>query len=146
VEVILRQNVKEIGRAGEKVKVADGFARNFLIPKGLAVPATHKNMDLVEREHDLEQLRKSKDLRKAQELSQKIRKISCTIVKQVSEGEKLFGSVTAQDVAKSLENEGIFLDKKQVILDEPIKSLGIYPVKIRLAPEIESVLKVWVVK
>lgn len=146
MEVILSQNVKSLGKAGDKIKVADGYARNFLFPKGLAVPLTDKNLEAIQQKKKAEESQKIRDQKKAQELAQHIKKISCTIVKQVTEGEKLFGSVTSLDIVKNLASEGIHLDKKQVIIDEPIKSLGIYPVKIKLAPGIETVLKVWVVK
>jgi large subunit ribosomal protein L9 len=146
MEVILCQNVKSLGKAGEKVKVTDGYARNFLFPKKLALPCSDKNFEKFRIQQEQEEAGKAREVRKAQELAQKIKKISCTIVKQVGEGEKLFGSVTVQDIVKSLSAEGIVLEKKQIILDDPIKTLGIYPVKIRLAPGIESVLKVWVVK
>ncbi|MBN1552152.1 50S ribosomal protein L9 [bacterium] len=146
MKVILRQAVDNLGKAGDCVKVANGFARNFLIPKGFAYEESDANVKLLKKERELAEIRKNKDLIKAQDLAKHLRKMSCTIVKQVSEGDRLFGSVTQQDIVKALENEGIKLDKKQIILDEPIKSLGIYPVKIKLATEIDSVLKVWVVK
>ena len=146
MEVILKQNVKNLGKVGDRVKVANGYARNYLIPRGLAIEASKQNIKKFEMEQRLDEIRKNRDLIKAKELAERIKKISCTIVKQVSEGDKLFGSVTVQDILKGLENEGIHLDKKQIILEEPIKTLVIYPVKIKLTPEIESVLKVWVVK
>jgi large subunit ribosomal protein L9 len=146
MEVILYQSVKSLGKAGDKIKVADGYARNFLFPKGLAAPLTDKSVEMVQRHKESEELQKTRELKKAQELALRIKKTSCTIVKQVSEGERLFGSVSVQDILKSLSAEGIELDKKHIILEDPIKTLGIYPVKVRLAPGIESTLKVWVVK
>ena len=146
MDVILRQNVQGLGKKGDRVKVADGHARNFLIPKQLAFEATKSNLLKIKRDQALDEIKKSKKLVQAQDLAERIKKVSCTIVKQVSEGERLFGSVTVIEILKCLETEGIFLEKKQVILEQPIKTLGIYPVKIRLAPNIESVLKVWVVK
>jgi len=145
VEIILRQDVPNLGKTGDKIKVANGYARNFLIPKGFAMLATD-NFLVFQQEKELAEIRKNKNLIKAKDLAKKIKKMSCTIVKQVSEGERLFGSVTQQDIVKGLESEGVRLEKKQVILEEPIKKLGIYPVKILLAPGIDSVLKVWVVK
>jgi large subunit ribosomal protein L9 len=146
VEVILRKDVPNLGNAGAQVRVSPGYARNYLIPKGFALEATDKNIQVFKKDEELREVRQNKKLLNAKLLSKKIKKMSCTIVKQVSEGERLFGSVTPQDIVKGLEAEGIKLDKKQIILEEPIKTLGIYPVKIQLAPEIESVLKVWVVK
>ncbi|MBN1356256.1 50S ribosomal protein L9 [bacterium] len=146
MEIILKQDVPNMGRIGDKVKVASGFARNYLIPKGLAMEASDKNVRVLQKAQELQEIRQNKKLLEAKSLAKRIRKISCTIVKQVSEGERLFGSVTPQDIVKGLEAEGIFLDKKQIVLEEPIKTLGIYPVKVQLTPDIESVLKVWVVK
>lgn len=118
----------------------------ILVPRGFAMEATDKNIRTQKKNQELLEIRHSKQLDEARVLAKRLKKISCTIVKQVSEGERLFGSVTAQDIIKGLEAEGILLDKKQIILEEPIKTLGIYPVKVQLAPDIESVLKVWVVK
>ncbi len=146
MELILRKDVQDLGKVGDRVKVAKGFARNYLIPQGLAVLASEKMVMAIQREQVLEESRKARDIQKAKDLAKTLRKISCTIVKQVSEGDRLFGSVTPLDIVKSLESEGVHLDKKQIILDEPIKTLGIYPVKVKLTSEIESVLKVWIVK
>ncbi len=146
MKVILTQAVKNLGKKGEIVNVADGYARNFLIPRDLAAEASAANIKKLEEKDRLQKKREVQTELRKWELAKKIKKISCTIVKQVSEGDKLFGSVTAQDIVKCLEGEGIEIEKKQVLLDEPIKALGIYPVKIKLSPEIETVLKVWVVK
>ena len=146
MEIILRKAMPKLGKPGEKVKVADGYARNYLIPQGFAFHATPSNMKKLQLDNVLEEKRKIKRAEKAKELAHRIKKMSCTIVKQVSEGEKLFGSVTTQDIVKGLEAEGISLEKKQVLLEQPIKTLGIYPVRIKLTSDIETVLKVWVVR
>lgn len=145
MELLLKANVKGLGKEGQKVSVNDGYARNFLIPKGLAVPATEIFLSQLNRETQKQETLKKKKLQNDSELAAAIRNISCSIVRQAGENDKLYGSVTAQDILKSLEGEGISLEKKQIIFDEPIKKLGIYSIKVRLAPDIESVLKVWVV-
>lgn len=146
MKVILKKDVPNVGKTGEIVTASDGFARNYLVPKGLAVFADKGNLAVLNHESRLLELRQNKEIKVARELARKIKKISCTIARQVGENEKLFGSVTAMDIAKCLEPEGIELDKKQIILEEPIKTLGIYPVLIKLHPEVEARLKVWVVK
>jgi len=145
VELLLKANVKGLGKEGQKVVVNDGYARNFLIPKGLAVPATETHLQQRQRENQKQENIKQRKLKDASELAAALRNISCSIVRQAGENDKLYGSVTVQDIMKSLEEEGITLEKKQILLDEPIKKLGIYSVKVRLAQDIESVLKVWVV-
>ncbi len=145
MELLLKANVKGLGKEGQKVVVNDGYARNFLIPKGLAVPATETHLQQRQRENQKQENIKQRKLKDASELAAALRNISCSIVRQAGENDKLYGSVTVQDIMKSLEEEGITLEKKQILLDEPIKKLGIYSVKVRLAQDIESVLKVWVV-
>ncbi len=146
MKVILTQNVPNLGSIGSKVKVANGYARNYLLPKGLALVATEANIKKLQRDRKQAEMQHDRDILRIKELAKQIRKMSCTIVKQVGEGEKLFGSVSPMDIVKAMASEGVTLEKKQIILDEPIKKLGIYPVKIKLSPEVESVLKVWVVK
>ncbi len=146
MKIILKENVQNLGKVGEFVQVADGYARNFLIPRGLAVRATKGHIAMIEHEKKVMEAKKTKELRIAKDLARRIKKISCTIPKQVGEEEKLFGSVTAIDIIKSLKSEGIELDKRQIVIEEPIKTLGIYPVLIRLHPDVEARLKVWVVK
>ncbi len=145
MELLLKANVRGLGKEGQKVVVNDGYARNFLIPKGLAVPATETHLQQRQRETQKQENLKKRKLKDASELAAALRNISCSIVRQAGENDKLYGSVTTQDIIKSLEEEGITLEKKQILLDEPIKKLGIYSVKVRLAQDIESVLKVWVV-
>ncbi|MBN2057139.1 50S ribosomal protein L9 [bacterium] len=146
MKVILRENIKHLGKAGEAVDVADGYGRNFLIPKRLAVLASSGNMAILTHERRMMELRQNKEIKVARDLARRIKKISCTIARQVGENEKLFGSVSAVDIIKCLQGEGMEIDKRQVVLEEPIKTLGIYPVLIRLHPEVEARLKVWVVK
>jgi large subunit ribosomal protein L9 len=146
VKIILVKDVDGVGRAGETVDVADGYARNYLVPKGFAMRATESNMAILDHERKLLELRKAKAVKVAKDLARRIKKLSCTIPKQVGENEKIFGSVTAMDIVKALAAEGIEIDKRQVVLEEPIRTLGIYPVLIRVHPEVDARLKVWVVK
>ncbi len=146
MEVILMESVDNLGEMGETVNVARGYARNYLIPKGLAVLATDGHRKLVAEHMKLSA--KREDLRKAgaEELAAKLGELSCTIGVQADEEDKLFGSVTARDIAESLESEYTNFDFKQIVLDEAIKQLGVYSVPVKLHSEVEVTAKVWVVK
>ncbi len=146
MEIILREDYKELGQAGDTVKVKDGYARNYLIPAGIAYPNTKANRKLFENEMQQQTWRQSRDKKEAEELAKKLETVSCTITVQVGEEDKLFGSVTSQNIADNLTDQGIAVDKRKIVLDEPIKSLGIYSVPIKLHPEVEATVKVWVVK
>ncbi|MBM3245935.1 MAG: 50S ribosomal protein L9 [Candidatus Omnitrophica bacterium] len=147
MEVILNQDVAKIGRSGQVVKVKDGFARNFLIPNGLAVPLTPANLKALEQQKQKKTLQLEKAKKEAEELKEKIAGLSLTLtVLAKEEGEELYGSVTAPDIAAALREEGLEIDKNSIIIEEPIKSLGIYEVPVKLHPEVEAKVKVWVVK
>lgn len=146
MEIILREDVERLGKSGQVVKVKDGYARNFLIPKNLALKATSDNLKRVEEEKKIKVIRKDREKREAQTLAEKLASISCTISVEVQEDGTLYGSVTGADIASTLESEGFKLDKKNFILDEPIRELGIYRVRMKLHPEVTTELKVWVVK
>jgi large subunit ribosomal protein L9 len=146
MEVILSKDVEKLGKAGSVVKVKEGYARNFLIPSGLAVLLTPSNMKRLEQEkakktQELERLKKE-----AEALRDKLAVLSITIAALTQEGDKLYGSVTAQDIIASLKDEGIEIEKSCFVLDEPLKSLGIYEVPVKLHPEVSAKLKVWIVK
>jgi len=146
MQVILLEDVEKLGKGGEVVKVKDGYGRNFLIPRGLALVLTKSNLKLYEDRKRREDIRLGKEKNKALELAQGLENISCTIAVQVGEGDRLYGSVTNQDIEKALRVEGFEIDKKQIEIDEPIKNLGVYTVRVRLHPEAVVPLKVWVVK
>jgi len=146
VKVILRQDQEKLGKRGEAVEVAPGYARNFLLPRGLALKATPKSIKLFEEEKKLEAAHRKKEEKEAKELSLKLSGISCTIPVQTGEDEKLYGSVTSMDIAEALAREGIEIDKRKIILEEPIKALGIYHVPIKLHPEVTGEVKIWIVK
>ena len=146
MKIVLRQNYDSLGSAGEIVKVKPGFARNFLIPKGIAFFATPQNIKRYESEKEQLTWKKEQDKRKSEDLAKTLESVSCTITVQVGEEDKLFGSVTAQNIAEALESQGYKIDKRKILLDEPIKSLGIYSVPVKVHTEVEAKVKVWVVK
>jgi large subunit ribosomal protein L9 len=146
MKVLLRQDHAKLGTAGSIVNVKPGFARNYLIPKGIALAATAKNVQLLENEKKLLTWGQEKEKRKSAELAKTLETVSCTITVQVGEEDKLFGSVTSQNIAEALLAQGYEIDKRKIMLDEPIKSLGIYSVPVKLHPDIEAKVKVWVVK
>lgn len=145
MKVILKENVESLGKAGDTLKVADGYARNFLIPRGLAIEESSKSMKVLEQEKKIILQKVEKEKKKAELLLEKMKGVTCTISRRVGEQEKLFGSVTTKDIETSLLDQGIAIDRKTIVLEEPIKSLGEFPVKIRLQPGMYSEIKVIVV-
>ncbi|MBI4981746.1 MAG: 50S ribosomal protein L9 [Candidatus Omnitrophica bacterium] len=146
MEVILNQDVDKIGKAGSVVKVKDGFARNFLIPNRLAVLVTTGNLKKLEQDKERKSLMLEALKNDAEALKAKLSSISLTLSSLAKEDEKLYGSITAHDIAVALKEEGIELDKSLIDLSEPIRALGIYEVALNLHPEVSAKLKVWVVK
>ncbi|GAI87040.1 unnamed protein product, partial [marine sediment metagenome] len=124
MKVILKENVESLGTTGDTLKVADGYARNFLIPRGLAIEASNKNIKTLEHEKRLIAQKREREKKKAESLLEKFLNITCTIPKRIGEQDKLFGSVTTKDIEKSLREQGIEVEKKNIIIEEPIKSLG----------------------
>ena len=145
MRVVLKENVESLGKAGDVLKVADGYARNYLIPKKLAIEASNKSVKALEQEKQLILQKVEREKKKAEILVEQMQGITCTISCRVGEQEKLFGSVTAKDIEQSLAKQGVEVDKKMIILDEPIKSTGDFAVKIRLQPGITAEIKVIVV-
>jgi large subunit ribosomal protein L9 len=146
VKVILLEEMPSLGKAGDAVKVAEGYGRNYLIPQKKAIEATSKNIKVWEHQKNLLIDKISKVKKETETLAEKIEGISCTISKQTGEEDKLFGSVTSMDIEESLKGEGIEIDRKKILLDEPIKKLGVYTIPIKLHPEVIANLKLWVVK
>jgi large subunit ribosomal protein L9 len=146
MKLVLRQDYEPLGESGTVVTVKPGFARNFLIPKGLAMPATEKNLKRYENEKKQMFWRQEKEKRQSEELAKTLENVSCTITVQVGEEDKMFGSVTSQNIAEALDSQGYTIDKRKIVLEEPIKSLGIYSVPIKLHTDVEAKVKVWVVK
>lgn len=146
MEVILRHEIKGLGPVGERIRVKDGYARNFLIPNNMAVEATAGNLRLLEREQEDKDRTAKRNLHQSKMIGHKIRKASCTIVKHVGEEDRIHGSVTSQDIVDALRREGIEIEKKQVSIEDPIRQLGIYNIPIKLHEEVTAKAKVWVVK
>jgi large subunit ribosomal protein L9 len=146
MDVILRQDVEKLGRAGEVVTVKDGYARNFLLPRGLAFLANEGNRRRLEAEQRLRTHRADQAVAEARETALRLEAVSVSFTMKAGEGDKLFGSVTAADIADRLAAEGFAVDKRAVELEEPIKSLGVYKVPVRLHPDVKPEVRVWVVK
>ncbi len=146
MDIILMADVDELGRMGQKVSVARGYARNYLIPKGMAAIATPGAQKVVEEKMRLRQVRDSRRKSDAQQMAADLKELSCTISVQADEDEKLFGSVSARDISDALTEQEHNFDHKQIELEEPIKQLGVYSVPLKLHAEVEITVKVWVVK
>jgi large subunit ribosomal protein L9 len=146
MQVILLENIPSLGKAGDLVKVSDGYGRNYLIPKKKALLATEKSLKVIEHQKRQVQQRLEKGKKGAEKLGQEIEKLSCTFARTVGESGKLFGSVTSMDIENYLKENGIEVDRKKISLEEPIKNLGMFTVSIKLSPEVTAQLKVWVVQ
>ena len=146
MKVILRQNFESLGQIGDIVEVKKGYALNYLLPRKIAYAALKGTLRALEEEKKTVAKKSEQEFRDAETLAVELEKTSITIPVQVGEEDKLFGSVTSQHIAESLEVQGHIIDKRKIVLDEPIKSLGIYSVPIKLHPEVEAKVKVWVVK
>ncbi len=146
MEVILRQSVEKLGHPGDVVKVSNGFARNYLLPRGIAVVATEGNKKQIEAQR--QRLEAAEDARREQAQSQVsiFEQVSLTFSARVGEEDKLFGSVTSGDIVQQLDALGHKIEKRQVDLQEPIKALGVYRVPIRLHADVKPEIKVWVIK
>ncbi len=146
MKVILKEDHEKLGKASDVIEVKDGYARNFLIPQGLAVMATKKNMQLLEEERKQEDRRASKEKLEAEARAEGLSNVSLTIPVAVGEEDRLFGSVTSQTIADHLKEKGYDIDKRKIMLEEPIKALGIYTVSVKLHANVNADVRVWVVK
>ena len=146
MKVILRQDYENLGRMGDIVEVKDGYARNFLIPRKIALPATPGNIKMVETEKKQKAFKLEREKLNAQKLAEKINGLEIVIPMRAGENERLFGSVTAQMIADEISKMGIEVDRKKILLDEPIKMLGSYEVPIKLHPDVSVKIKVNVVQ
>ncbi|MCL2182486.1 MAG: 50S ribosomal protein L9 [Chitinispirillia bacterium] len=146
MEVVLKKDFGKLGKAMEIVSVKDGYARNYLIPNGVAVVATEGNKKLVADSKRANEKREAKLVEEARALLGKIEQLPCTIAVKVGEEEQIYGSVSALDIAEFLKKEGHNIEKRQVKLEEAIKQLGVYTVDIELHKGVDAKLKVWVVK
>ena len=146
MEIILREDIDNLGNRGEVVKVAPGYARNFLLPKRLAVEATDSNRKIVEQERQAHLRREAKDKSEAEDLSKLLTGVTVTIAQKAGENDQLFGSVTSKDVADALAQKNFTIDRRKVLLDEPIRQLGEFKVPVRLHKDVTAEVTVQVVK
>jgi large subunit ribosomal protein L9 len=146
MQVILREEVANLGKSGDVVTVRDGYGRNYLIPQGLAVPATERNVRQVEHQKKLIAARNAKLAKDAQAVADKLAGLEVVISRQAGEADRLFGSVTARDIEEALRGLGVTVDRKKIHLPEPIKSLGDYSVDVKLGQAVTGKVKVRVVQ
>ena len=145
MKIILKENMDTLGLEGDVVDVAKGYARNYLIPKGIALEANPKNIKLFETQKKKIEVKRLKAKEEAEQLKERLAGVTITIAQKAGEEEKLYGSVTSMDIAAQLEQQGIVIDRKKISLDKPIKTLGEFDVRIRLYPKVTGSIKVVVV-
>lgn len=146
MEVILRQAVENLGQPGDLVKVSPGYARNYLLPRGVAFEATPGNIKRIQQEKARLEAAESQRRESASDLAKRLEEVSLTFSARVGEEGKLFGSVTSADIAQQLEAQGFEIERRQIDLPEPIKTLGVFRVPVRLHPDVKPEIKVWVIK
>jgi large subunit ribosomal protein L9 len=146
VKVILKEDIATLGKAGDLLEVARGYGRNYLIPQGKALEATAQHLRQLEEQKRIILKRKAKDLEAAQNMAERITSLTVEISRKVVEEEKLYGSVSTKDIVEKLADQEIPLDRKKILLQEPIRTLGDYEVPVKLHPEVTSLLKVKVVE
>lgn len=145
MKVILKQDVKKLGKKGDVVEVAEGYARNYLLPRGLAVEASAGNLKTLEKQKEAEQRRREVEKAEALRIAEKLKEITVVVHGKAGENGRLFGSVTAKDVAEALARDfGIKIDRRKMQLEEPIKAVGVYYIPVRLHAEVEATVKVHV--
>lgn len=146
MKIILKKDIATLGKTGEIVDVKPGYARNYLIPKGFAVSATGSNLKIYEQERKTRERRMEEEKQKAQVLADKLNTVSVTATVQVGEEDKVFGAITNQNIAELLNEKGFEIDRKKIVLEEPLKDLGVYNVPIKLYQDVEATIKVWIVR
>ncbi len=146
MKVILRQNYNKLGTIGEVVDVKDGFARNYLIPRSIAFRATEGNLKALEQEKKQLARKEEKVVQDSEKLAAQLGSVSLTITMKVGEDDKLFGAVTSQMISESLAEKGYTIDKRIIELEEPIKTLGIFEVPVKLHAKVSAKVKVWIVR
>jgi len=145
MKIILRQDMDALGLEGDTVDVANGYARNYLIPKGIALEANMQNVKLFETQRKKIEIKRLKAKDEAEKVKEKLADVMITISQKAGDEDKLYGSVTNMDIAAHLEKQGILIDRKKISMDKPIKTLGEFEVSIRLYPEVTGSIKVAVV-
>ncbi len=146
MDVILLKDYLSLGKTGDMIKVKPGFARNFLIPKGIALRASSKNLSIFKEQKKFEKVRQKREKSFNENIAKMLSKVEITIEAQVGEEDKMFGSITAKDIYKSILEKGIKVEQSSVQLDKPIKALGIYNVDVMVTQNISSTVKVYVIK
>lgn len=146
MKIILTDNVTNLGKTGDVVNVADGYARNYLIPRSLAMIADEKNVKQINHKKRVLEHKLAKQLDELRDFAKKIEKVEVTLSRKAGENGKLFGSVTNQDIHHALEQAGIQVDRRSIVLSEPIKAVGAYTVVVKLGTDVEAKVKTWVVE
>ncbi|MDZ7369653.1 MAG: 50S ribosomal protein L9 [candidate division KSB1 bacterium] len=146
MKIILKSDIDKLGKAGDIVETKRGYARNYLIPKGYAVEATPANLKIIEQEKAAAMRRLQKEIDEAKKFAEQLENVSVTATVQVGEENRVFGAVTNQTIAELLAEKGIEIDRKKILLEEPIKQLGVFDVPVKLHSEVEAKIKVWVVR
>jgi large subunit ribosomal protein L9 len=146
MKIILKQSFEKLGKAGDIVETKRGYARNYLIPQGFAVEASKTNMKVYEQERQSLLRKHEKEVQEAQALAAQLNNVSITAAVQVGDEDKVFGAVTNQNIAELLQEKGFDIDRKKIILEEPLKALGVFEVPIKLHSEVEAQIKVWIVR
>jgi large subunit ribosomal protein L9 len=146
IDVLLMTDVSDLGTEGQMVTVANGYARNYLLPKKLAAPVNEATRRRLEKNRKSREADEKATLQAARRRAETMKALSCTIAVKVAEGEKLYGSVTATDIAEALAQQGVEIEKDLLQLEHPIKDLGVFDIKISLHPEVTATIKVWVVE
>lgn len=146
MKVILREDVEDVGQAGQTVEVKSGFGRNYLLPRNLAIQATRANLKAIDEISKHTAIRDKKRRKAAELVRDKIERLSLSVDVLVGEEDKMFGSVTSANIAELLESNGVTVDKRAIQLDEPIKTLGIYTIPVKIEKDVTANVKLWVVK
>lgn len=146
MNIVLLKDVTSIGKAGSCLKVKDGYANNYLLPRKLALLASDGNIKKFQEQAARDKIRREKDLDKIRQFANKLSGKSFTVVAKAIDEKKLYGSIGKEEIKKSIESEGLDIDLKHIALDEPLKELGVYDITVKLHPEIETKIKIWIVK
>jgi large subunit ribosomal protein L9 len=146
MEVILSQDVQSLGKLGDVVKVKDGYARNYLLPRKLAFAATPSNLKRIEQQEKKRKAKYEADKQEVESFAERLSKVSCTLSVEVNDLDKLYGAISEADIAKALEVEGFSVNKKNIVIEQPIGELGIFDVGIKLHPEVTTKIRLWVTK
>jgi large subunit ribosomal protein L9 len=146
MEIILQEDVENLGHIGDVIKVRDGYARNYLLPRGLALEASRRNLRVLEHQKRLVAAKKERDQKQAQSLGQQLAALTLVIAARAGEEDRLFGSVTNQDIEKALQTQGVPVERRKILLEEPIKQLGTYTVPVQLSGGVRGSVTVQVVR